>query len=62
MICGLFLVMWSGMVAGPYHVRCVACPGWTVAIERQWISASGIFPAVRHDWDVRAAVCRLLPS
>lgn len=52
----LFIALVSGVTVGPYNVG-PSCPAWANAIERQWISASGIFPAVTADWDVRKAYC-----
>lgn len=51
----LWIALFSGVTAGPYTVT--DCPAWANAIERQWISASGIFPAVPNDWSVRRAYC-----
>lgn len=55
----LWIALASGVTVGPYAVH--DCPAWANAIERQWISASGIFPAVTADWDVRRAYCARRP-
>lgn len=51
----LWIALSIGVTAGPYSVT--DCPVWAAWINRQWISASGIFPAVAHDWEVRRAYC-----